>query len=444
MIKKLFLVALVLLMIQCREKGSSSYSADTEGKYLPDLSLLYEDYESLDSTKAYSKFANRIIEENRDLQSSQMYIEAALIYDKDGKLDTIVSLIHLAINHGMANPNILQKFSSIDTIPQTLQWKRLQFRLDSIHRELKELSHFGIEVGSMQEFWPYYNKALEDTASARVIFKEYIFEGPREIRDFYYARYESPNNMYGQMINGTPDYYKYLENYLKTDSLTRLNEQTTQWMSNFREYYPQAVFPKVYMVPGILNTGGTVTEMGMFVGGDMYGRSEEMPTNGMTEWQKGAIMRFSDLPGLIMHELMHFQQGYKDEENGDTVLMQIIGEGACDFLVELSSGRPNQHSNLKYLEDQENREFILEELRRDLFITDNSRWLYNGGSIEDRPHDMGYTMGYLISKSYYNNQEDKLKAVHELLNTSDVVAILKASEYAFLLEPKTTEMDPAK
>ena len=81
-------------------------------------------------------------------------------------------------------------------------------------------------------------------------------------------------------------------------------------METFRDLYPQAVFPKVYIVPGVLNSGGPATEMGMFLGGDMYGRSPEMPTEELTDWQRGAIMNFSDLPRLTIHELMHFQQSY--------------------------------------------------------------------------------------------------------------------------------------
>jgi hypothetical protein len=55
-------------------------------------------------------------------------------------------------------------------------------------------------------------------------------------------------------------------------------------------------------------------------------------------------------------------------------------------------------------------------------------------SIEDRPHDLGYTLGYLITKSYFENQEDKQVAVYELLNTDDFTKILKGSDYAYLLD----------
>ena len=170
----------------------------------------------------------------------------------------------------------------------------------------------------------------------------------------------------------------------------------------------------------------------MFVGGDMYGRSDSMPTQGLNDWQKGAVMRFSELPGLTIHELMHFQQSYGDIENAETVMGSIIAEGVCDFFVELSSGEQLKNKNLTYLENLDHMSKILTDLREDLYTNDNSRWLYNG-DIEDRPYDLGYTMGYLISKSFYENHEDKKQAVYELLNTDDFSSIIKGSEYAHIM-----------
>ena len=139
---------------------------------------------------------------------------------------------------------------------------------------------------------------------------------------------------------------------------------------------------------------------------------------------------------------MHFQQTYKDTLNVDKVMGAIVGEGVCDFLVELSSGVPLQSDNLSYLEDPDNMNFILNELKNDLYNSDNSKWLYNGGSIEDRPHDLGYTLGYLISKSYFQNHPDKIQAVHDLLNTENFEVIYKGSNYSFLLE-KDTILSPS-
>ncbi|MBT8183345.1 MAG: DUF2268 domain-containing protein [Eudoraea sp.] len=420
-------VLLLLFTNSCKEKVIA-----VKDLHLPDLNELFQGYDQLDSTKAYTEFAEKLISANRDLQSSEIFVEAASLYHQAGNDDKIAELLNTAIDKGMANPKILSKFQNLYLDQNDESVKHLYHRLDSIQKKLQEVSHFSMEMESMNLFWSYFERARKDTANARAVLKEFVFEGPRELRDFYAVRYNNIDNMYGQMINGAPNYYSYLKDQFNPDSLIALKSKTTQWMQNFKNMYPPAVFPKVYVVPGILNSGGTATEMGMFVGGDMYGKSENMPTDGLNDWQKGAIMKFEDLPKLTIHELMHFQQNYGDTRNSEKVIGGIIGEGVYDFLVELCSGEQLKNENLRYLEDQENNEMILADLKKDLFTTDFSRWLYNG-DFEDRPYDLGYTMGYLITKSYYANQKDKKAAIAELLNTNDFTGILEGSAYAHLL-----------
>lgn len=418
---------LTLLIFSCKEEETA-----VENLYLPDLNTLFEGYEQLEQTKAYASFAEKLVAANRDLKSSEISIEAAALFHQAGNEDRIAPLLNSAIDDGMANPKILSKFKNLNLDQDNKEVKRLNRRLDSIQKKLQDVEHFSMEMESMNHFWDYFERAKADTANARAILKEFIFQGPMELRDFYAVRYNNVDNMYGQMINGSPNYYSYLKKQFNPDSLTALKSKTTRWMQNFKRIYPPAVFPKVYVVPGILNSGGTATEMGMFVGGDMYGKSENMPTDGLNDWQKGAIMEFSALPKLTIHELMHFQQNYGDTENLDKVIGGVIVEGVCDFLVELCSGEVLINDNLRYLEDPANNTKILADLRKDLMTKDFSRWLYNG-DIEDRPYDLGYTMGYLITKSYYENQQDKQKAIIELLNTNDFASIIKGSAYSQLL-----------
>lgn len=422
-------IVAVLLFGSCTKK----YRSDTEALGLPDMNAVFEAYESTDSLESYAEFADELMEANTTLRSSELYVEAALLYHRAGQDNMAIDVLHSAIDRGMANPKILSKFPGLKHDPGSESWQLLETRLDSIRLRLQDISHFTIETESMTRFWNYFNRALKDSAHAKAILRDFVLQGPRELRDYYVVRYLNLENMYGQMINASPDYYSYLEKQFSPDSLAAMQNKTKAWMQNFRELYPPAVFPKVFVVPGILNSGGTTTEMGLFVGGDMYGRSDHMPTQGLNEWQKSVIMEFSDLPGLTLHELMHFEQNYNDTTNTDNVLRAILSEGICDFLVELSSGMPLDNANLVYMEDPANSERILKDLKHDLFGQDNSRWLYNGGDIEDRPHDLGYTLGYLISKSYYDGQEDKRKAVYELLNSDNLVTIVRESDYRDLV-----------
>ena len=431
--RKLLIIALpfafvvLLFTTSCKDKEVA-----IEDRYLPDLNRLFQDYELLDSTKAFAQYAEKLVHANRDLKSSEIFIEAASLFHQAGDDNKVADLLNTAIDNGMANPKILSKFQNLNLDPEQDNVKRLFTRLDSIQKIVQDVAHFSMEMESMNQFWEYFEAAKKDTAKARGILKRFVLEGPTELRDFYAVRYNSIDNMYGQMINGAPTYYTYLKKQFNPDSLTALKSKTTTWMQNFKQLYPPAVFPKVFVVPGILNSGGTATEIGMFVGGDMYGRSDDMPTEGLNDWQKGAIMKFSDLPKLTIHELMHFQQNYGDTANSDKLIAGIIGEGVCDFLVELCSGEPLQNENLQYLEDPEQHEKIFNDLKNDLLTNDTSRWLYNG-DIEDRPYDLGYTVGYLITKSFYSNHKDKSRAIVELLNTNNFKSIVHGSDYAYLL-----------
>ena len=428
------LLCLLLGISSCRNP------ADTEVKkqHLPDIVSLYELTDRKVGPNTFKVLGDTLLAANQDLQATQLYIEAAAYYFKAHALMETVNCLHKALNQGMANPKILAQFPGLIEKLDFPEGKQLKARLDSIQGQLQNVDHYALEMRSVKHFWPYFERALKDTSNARQELNRYILEGPPEIRDFYVVRYGNLDLMYGQMINATPEYYSYLRRQLQPDSLQAVQATTRSWMKNFKSLYPQAVFPKVYVVPGILNSGGTATEMGMFVGGDMYGRSPEMPTEGLSDWQNEAIMAFEELPGLTIHELMHFQQNYRDTLNNDKVMGAIIGEGVCDFLVELSSGKALKNNNLDYLDNPEHLEFIIKELKSDLYSTDTSKWLYNGGAIEDRPHDLGYTLGYLISKSYYENQANKKQAVYDLLNTDNFENIYRESAYHTLLERDST------
>lgn len=435
--KQLFITALFgafFLLTGCKNSQPVEAPVDYQEAFLPEMEGLFNEFQKLQNFGSYAVLGDTLRSANKDLQASELYVQAAFAYWEAGDMDAATTMLHQAIDQGMSNPKILEKFPETGQEPTGDSWKHLIGRIDSIQTQLRKPTNFELKTASMEAFWPHFENAMTDTSQARKHLKAFIFEGPREVRDFYVVRYGSIDNMYGQMVNAAPNYYRYLKTRFHPDSLQGFRKSILESMKRFKELYPQGVFPKVYIVPGILNSGGTATEMGMFLGGDMYGRSPEMPVEDLTDWQEGAIMEFSDLPRLTMHELMHFQQNYRDKTNRETLLSAVIQEGVCDFMVELSSGEPMENENLTFLSDPANEVWIFGEFQKELMGDDNSKWLYNGGSIEDRPHDLGYTVGYLICKSYYRQSSDKTKAVVELLNTDDFLKIVKNSDYAYLLD----------
>lgn len=424
---------LLLLAGACKDPGEASPAVDPETAYLPDMEELFGLYQELQEAGAFNALGDTLSRANRDLLASELYVQAAFAYGEAGNADSAAAMLHRAIDRGMSNPWILEKFPGDGASYTDDTWVAVRSRLDSIRVQMRRPANFDLKTTAMGDFWPYFEKAMADTSQARRQLRRFILEGPREVRDFYVVRYGSVDQMYGQMINGAPNYYRYLKTRFQPDSLRAFKQTILQSMERFRELYPRAVFPKVYIVPGILNSGGTATEMGMFLGGDMYGKSPQTPTEELSDWQQDAIMGFEELPRLTLHELMHFQQHYGDTIHRETLLAAVIREGVCDFMVELCTGEPLQHENLTYLSDPMTRDWIFGELGEELMGEDYSKWLYNGGSIEDRPHDLGYTVGYLISKSYYQRHPDKEKAVELLLNTDDFTEIVENSAYSYLL-----------
>ncbi len=424
----------LLLVTSCGESEATEPTIqDPATMHFPDVEGLFNYFQQLYASRQFEALADTLSAANKDLRSSALSIQAAYGYWEAGMEQQAAEQLHLAIDQGMSDPNVLDKFVRPGRVPEGGVWVSLQSRLDSIQELLGNIEHFEFRTEAMDAFWPHFNQAVADTAKARLALKSFIAEGPQELRDYYVIRYGSIDNMFGQMINGAPDYYQYLEGQFQADSLAPIRGEILDAMSRFKEYYPDAVFPKVFVVPGILNSGGTATEMGMFLGGDMYGKSPEMPVKSLNDWQRESIMDFTSLPGLTIHELMHFQQHYRDRTNQETLLSAAIQEGVCDFLAELCLGSAHENENLTFMADPSNSAWIFGEFKEEMMGDDNSKWLYNGGSIEDRPADLGYTLGYLITKSYFEQQDNKQDAVNELLTTDDFRKIVAGSAYADIL-----------
>src|SRR5690606_8739094 len=115
-------------------------------------------------------------------------------------------------------------------------------------------------------------------------------------------------------------------------------EATLAAFARLKEIYPEAIFPDAYFVIGQMMSGGTASENGLLMGAELFVRSESapVPVDELTDWEKGAIMPRSDIPPLVAHEAIHFQQRYSAPNN---LLCQALREGSADFLGELTSGR---------------------------------------------------------------------------------------------------------
>ncbi|MEO0573366.1 MAG: DUF2268 domain-containing putative Zn-dependent protease [Bacteroidota bacterium] len=168
---------------------------------------------------------------------------------------------------------------------------------------------------------------------------------------------------------------------------------------------PNATFPPVYFAMGVFTSGGTASENGLLIGSEL-------------------LENLNSLDGLIAHEFIHFQQV---TEGPNTLLQQTIKEGSADFIGELVSGLLLSKEQKKYGEVHEDE--LCKEFIKTMYTQNMGDWLYTNDTKNGKPKDMGYWMGYQIVEAYFNKQEDKKQAIHNILNLKDSEAFLKESGY---------------
>jgi hypothetical protein len=76
------------------------------------------------------------------------------------------------------------------------------------------------------------------------------------------------------------------------------------------------------------------------------------------------------------------------------------------------------------------------------FLRNASQWVYNAATSKDRPGDLDYYVGYLVTRCYYKNARDKRQAVYDILNIPDARAFLEKSGYASPRKADENEMPP--
>jgi hypothetical protein len=276
-----------------------------------------------------------------------------------------------------------------------------------------------IITSDIELFWKAYDASLPNY-SADVFQHEYIDKGSNGVKGFLWKRIESGNNL-SKVISRHPRYYASIRE--STGRIAGMEDQIRQSLAKLKEYYPAAVFPPVYFVIGALSSGGTTSKAGLIIGAEMYGRTPSTSEDELSPWLKTVLKPVDEVPHVVAHELIHFQQDY----DGGTLLQACLKEGSADFLAELVSGKHiNQH--VHDFANPKERE-LWEEFQERMNKKNYNGWLY-GTSGPGRPQDLGYWMGYQITKAYFDRMADKKQAVFDILHIHNPTRFLEASSYA--------------
>jgi hypothetical protein len=269
-------------------------------------------------------------------------------------------------------------------------------------------------------FWREYDSAGAKGLEAAM--NHYLRNGSYGLQQFTSLRIHSSTNL-AAVIRKHPKYYASIRtSTLKIESLA---ESIRASFRSLKRLYPGAVFPDVYFVIGSMNSGGTATDKALLIAAEMYGKTRDTPWEEMDDSLKQVLKPVEEMPAIVAHELIHYQQGYPMTDG--SLLAQALAEGSADFIGGMIAGK-SINELLRAYGDPRERE-LWAEFKREMNGSDTSHWLYEGDKAKDRPADLGYYIGYKICESYYRQASDKAKAIKDMLGIQNFSRFLEASRY---------------
>lgn len=203
-----------------------------------------------------------------------------------------------------------------------------------------------------------------------------------------------------------------------------------------RGLLPEKPLPRIYMVIGGANSGGTAGPGAQVLGLEILCRDAPAPD------QFRSLMRT-----FFAHETAHtFQSEVETAAHvKDPLLTHILREGGADYVATLVTGAPPSAAREAYGSANEAemwRQFVKDRATASRNYSTGKgynpagnaafgHWLYNGskGRLPGWEMDMGYWLGMRIAKTYVEQATNRHAAIRQVLALDDPAEILRKSGY---------------
>lgn len=306
--------------------------------------------------------------------------------------------------------------------------------LKKIKKELEPENKKMVQNIDIDHFWEAYDnlkkcKSRKDSITS--FQKIYLNRATDGLKDFIDAR-EFTAEKFVDAVAMMPKFYNSIrKNTLKINDIV---DDLNVLVINFKNIYPQFKEKKICFAIGIVNTGGTISDDFLLIGTEIAASNKNVDLSEFTNEAFRKVLEKGDdvtqkIKNMVAHEYVHTQQNTQISKNAIecNLLFSVIQEGMCDFIGELISGDQINKVAQEYGDAHEKELWI--EFKNELCNQNDYNWLYNYESTKDRPADLGYYIGYQISKEYYNNMTDKKQAIYDILNMNDSIIFLQKSKY---------------
>lgn len=351
-----------------------------------------------------------------------------------GDRDRAFSVLDQALKVGFDDAPLLKKDTDLESLRTDSRWAGIVARTEKAAEKrrlaLANPDRAPFVTDDIPRFWAAYDKAVAVPPGAQraAIFQsEYFDKATPGMKDWVRVRRASAAGVAG-FVTANPKFFAAIRP--ATYEIAKQRPATVAAFRKFKALYPDAQFPASTFCIGAFYGGGTVSGRSLLMSAEMYTATPQTPTDELGRWQKLVLTPTHDLPFIIAHEMVHFQQRYNTLDM--TLLRACIQEGSADFLGELCSGSVGQfHEREVFPYGNAHERELWEKFQQDMLRFDKQKvWLYSDSGEGKRPDDLGYFMGYKICEAYYKNAADKKQAVHDILHITDFKAFLAASRYA--------------
>lgn len=286
---------------------------------------------------------------------------------------------------------------------------------------------YQMETRDIDHFWQAFDllgqaKSRED--SIQTIQEYYIDKATPFFKEFLRVRHFTAKE-YIKRIARYPRFWHSVRPL--TENIKNRRGDIDAVFQGFREKLPGFKQPDICFAIGCLRTGGTISGKLILIGSEIAASDSTVDKSEMRGWLNTVIGNTKDIVAMIAHESVHTQQFNRRKL---TLLTGALTEGVADFISVKLFDMSINAGIYEYGEQHECeiwKEFE-EELARN--PEDYSNWLYQGNRSKNRPADLGYYIGYKIAESYYEQEQNKEKALKNLLNQKKAPEILKKSKYS--------------
>ncbi len=269
-----------------------------------------------------------------------------------------------------------------------------------------------ISIEDVTRFYALYD-AAGGRPTAEQLQRDYLDAGSGGLKDLARLRNVTGETM-ARAIVSRPQAYEDARACMAV--LPKVRSRLDEVVATLARLYPQASFPPITIAVSRTKPVAMADAQGVRIGLEALCATRYMNPN--------IEDRFVH---VVAHEYAHSQQDQAFiGKDAPTVLEASLMEGSAEFVAELISG---QVGNLAPRGLAKGRELEIE--RRfvgDMDKTDLSPWLYNGAN--DTPGDLGYWVGYRITRAYYDREPDKKKALAGILAMNDAKDFLARSGWA--------------